>query len=118
NLHETAPYTWHGWQQDLGDAMRKSLTATMVGPEPSDDDVAALLAYFKQLRLPPNPHLQADGRLSAAAERGREVFQSETAGCSNCHSGPHFTDGDIHEVGLGGRRDRYRGFNTPTLQGA
>lgn len=118
NLHETSPWTWHGWQQDLGDAMRKSLTVTMVGPPPTDDDVAALLAYFKQLTPPPNPHRLADGQLSPAAERGKAVFHSETAGCASCHSGPYFTDGEVHEVGLESRRDRYRGFNTPTLLGA
>jgi len=117
NVHETAPWTWHGWQEDLGDAMHKSLTSTMLGNQPSDEDVAALLAYLKTLRPPVNPHRAPDGSLTAAAERGKAVFASAKAGCAQCHNGPHFTDGEIHDVGLGGRSDQYDGYNTPSLVG-
>jgi cytochrome c peroxidase len=97
--------------------MKKSLTETMLGPPPSDDDVTAILAYFETLHPPPNPFRKKDGSLSEAAERGRAVFQSERAGCASCHSGRHLTDGQVHDVGLGSRRDRYDGYNTPTLRG-
>jgi YVTN family beta-propeller protein len=117
NLDETPPWTWHGWQQDLGAAMRKSLTDTMLGRDPSDEDVAALAAFLSQLDPPPNPFRKQDGSLTEAALRGKQVFQSEKAGCANCHNGPYFTDGQIHDVGLGSRRDRYDGFNTPSLIG-
>lgn len=117
NLAETGPWTWHGWQTDLPAAMHKSLTSTMLGPEPTDDDVAALLAYCKTLGPPANPHRAADGNLTEAAERGRTIFESSVAACANCHNGLHFTDGEIHEVGLGGRGDAYKGFNTPSLIG-
>lgn len=117
NVHQTRPWTWHGWQENLDDAMRKSMTSTMLGPEPSDEDVAALLAYLKTRKSPPNPHRQADGSLTEPAQRGRTVFESAKAACAQCHSGPHFTDGEIHDVGLGRRGDRYQGFNTPSLIG-
>ncbi|MEQ8789050.1 MAG: c-type cytochrome [Pirellulaceae bacterium] len=117
NLDETPPWTWHGWQEDLGAAMRKSLTDTMLGRPPSDDDVEALAAYLSQLDPPPNPFRKPDGSLTEAALRGKEVFESEKAGCANCHNGPYFTDGQIHDVGLGDRSDRYDGFNTPSLIG-
>ena len=55
--------------------------------------------------------------LSAAAQRGRGVFESEQAGCANCHRGELFTDGEIHDVGLGSSRDAYEGYNTPSLVG-
>jgi cytochrome c peroxidase len=58
-----------------------------------------------------------NGSLSAAAQRGQKIFESAAAGCADCHHGPHFTDGEIHDVGLGGRSDAYRGFNTPSLIG-
>ena len=117
HVTETAPWTWHGWQTDLNAAMHKSMTDTMQGPKPSDDDVAALVAYLKALAPPPNPHLAADGRLTPSAERGKKVFLSETAGCANCHSGKYLTDGKVHDVGLGAPKDRYRGYNTPSLLG-
>jgi DNA-binding beta-propeller fold protein YncE len=117
HLTETGPWTWHGWQEDLGDAMRKSITSTMQGPEPPEEDVAALLAFFANLSAPPNPFLaESGGRLSPAAERGQAIFAGH-AGCIQCHHGPHFTDGQLHDVGLGTSEDRYPKFNTPTLIG-
>lgn len=116
-LADTAPWTWHGWQTDLGEAMRKSITSTMQGQEPNDDDVRALVAYLSQLEAPRNPFRLPDGSLSAAAQRGKQVFESTRAGCANCHQGPQFTDGKLHDVGLGKPEDRYPTFNTPTLIG-
>jgi YVTN family beta-propeller protein len=116
-LHETGPWTWHGWQTDLTAAVKKSLQDTMLGPPPTDDDAAALLAYLNSMDPPPNPFRNKDGSLTAAAERGKLVFNSDNAACATCHSGPYFTDGQIHDIGLGSPRDRYKGFNTPTLRG-
>ncbi len=115
NVTKTPPWTWHGWQRDLRDAMHKSMTVTMLGPKPSDEDVEALLAWLEKIQPPPNPYRLPDGSLNAAAQRGKRVFESEQAGCANCHSGLYFTDGQIHDVGLGSDRDAYDGFNTPSL---
>jgi YVTN family beta-propeller protein len=114
HVNDTAPWTWHGWQKDLAAAMKKSLTDTMLGPPPADEDVQALIAYLKELAPPPNPNRSPQG-LSEAARRGRQVFESSKAGCANCHSGPRFTDGEIHDVGLGSSKDVYQGYNTPSL---
>jgi cytochrome c peroxidase len=116
-IEQTAPWTWHGWQKDLTAAMRKSITSTMLGKEPSEQDVTDLLSYLKTLQPPPNPYRQRDGSLSPAAKRGQTVFRSSQAGCASCHKGPHFTDGKIHDLGLGEEKDKYQGFNTPTLSG-
>ena len=41
----TAPYTWHGWQDKLDDAVQKSLVETLFGrPEPTEQDVEDLTA--------------------------------------------------------------------------
>jgi DNA-binding beta-propeller fold protein YncE/mono/diheme cytochrome c family protein len=117
NLHETGPWTWHGWQTDLPAAMRKSLSETMLGPKPTEEDAVAMLGYLQSLELPPNPFRAKDGALSPAARRGKLVFESDKAACASCHSGPHLTDGQIHDVGLGSPRDRYKGYNTPSLRG-
>ena len=117
DITHTAPWTWHGWQGDLREAMHKSITQTMVGKAPSDEDVQAMLAYLGQLKTPPNPHRRAGSELSPSAVRGRKVFVSQKAGCAACHSGPWLTDGEVHEVGTGSRGDRYRGYNTPSLKG-
>lgn len=117
HVSQTGPWTWHGWQQDLDASIRKSLTETMLGPVPEADEIQAVRAWLDTLALPPNPYRRADGGLSEAAERGRAVFESETAGCSTCHRGELFTDGQIHDVGLGSDKDVYQGFNTPMLLG-
>ena len=117
HLAETGPWTWHGWQKDLTEAMKKSLHDTMLGPPATDDDAAALLAYLSTMESPPNPfRVQGGLSLSAEAYRGKELFFSEKAACSKCHNDLHFTDGQIHDVGLGSPRDRYQGFNTPSLR--
>jgi len=116
-LHETSPWTWHGWQTDLNDAMRKSFTTTMQGSAINEHDTRAMLAFLKTLQPPPNPHRTPSGGFTAAALRGKQVFESDKAACANCHSGPNFTDGKIHDVGLGSDDDRYQGFNTPSLLG-
>lgn len=120
HVDKTGPWTWHGWQKDFGAAMKKSLQDTMLGPTPTDEDVVALQAYLSQLHPPPNPHAAAaakDSTLADAVERGRVIFNGAKAACANCHSGPQFTDGEIHDVGLGSEKDAYQGFNTPSLIG-
>jgi YVTN family beta-propeller protein len=117
NVTHTGPWTWHGWQKDLKAAMSKSITDTMLGKAPSADDVTAMIAFMETLRVPPNPYRNPDGSLTEAARRGEKVFQGDVAGCARCHSGPYFTDGRIHNVGTGSRRDVYKGYNPPSLLG-
>jgi DNA-binding beta-propeller fold protein YncE len=117
HLKETGPWTWHGWQKDLDAALRHSLTTTMLGKQPTDDDTAALHAYLEQLQAPPNPLQPASAESRAAVERGQRLFHSEKAGCAQCHPGPRYTDNDLHDVGLGSSKDKYPVFNTPSLNG-
>ncbi len=117
HITETFPWTWHGWQRDLTDAMHKSITSTMQGEPPSEEDKRALIAYLATLKPPPNPFRTPDGGLSEAAQRGKRVFFSRKAACADCHNGPHYSDGKIHDVGLGSKNDHYQGYNTPSLVG-
>ncbi len=68
--------------------------------------------------------------LSPAAQRGMKVFYSSKAHCTACHSGPNFTDGAFHNIGVGmDRKEADKGrtvvsklggdtgaFKTPTLR--
>ncbi len=114
---KTGPWTWHGWQTNLDQAMVESFTKSMQGRRPSDDDVRAIIAYLATLDFPRNPYRAADGSLSAAAARGREVYRSTKAACNVCHAGAELTDGKIHEVGLHEPGEVYHGFNAPSLRG-
>ncbi|MCA9131327.1 MAG: hypothetical protein KDB22_29785 [Planctomycetales bacterium] len=112
-VDETGPWTWHGWQQDLDDSLQNSFVSTMQGTEATQEDLAALKAYLSSCRSAPNPFI-ADG-LSQAAARGRLLFHRSDVGCSECHSGTRFTDGEVHDVGLNSSADKYQGYNTPSL---
>ncbi len=117
HVTRTKPWTWHGWQTSLDDAMVESFTKSMQGPRPSSEEINALVAYLATLEYPKNPFRNPDGSLPPPARRGEQVFRSEKAACSTCHGGPEFTDGKIHVAGLEERDDAYRGYNPPSLRG-
>jgi YVTN family beta-propeller protein len=114
NIQHTGPWFWHGWQKNLQEAVHRSLIETMQGPKPTDDEVLELLAYLKTLEGGQGLRPPAD---AAAVERGRAVFAGEVANCASCHIAPSYTDGEIHDVGLGSEYDNFEGYNTPTLLG-
>jgi YVTN family beta-propeller protein len=114
---KTKPWTWHGWQTSLDDAMYESFTKSMQGPKPSSEDIKAIVAFLTTLDYPRNPFRNADGSLPPAAQRGQGVFRSEKAACATCHGGSELTDGKIHVAGLEERDDAYRGYNPPSLRG-
>jgi cytochrome c peroxidase len=115
HVAETGPWTWHGWQTNLNESISGSFVTTMRGARPTAEETADVVAFLQTLRPLPNPYRAADGKSSEAAERGKAVFHSAKAGCANCHGGPNYTDGEIHDVGLGRKNDRYQGYNTPSL---
>src|SRR5262249_12075631 len=79
NARHTGPWFWHGWQNDFETALRKSMADTMLGPKPTDDDVAAMAAFLESMPAPPNSFRQTDGSLSEQASRGKRVFESDAA---------------------------------------
>ena len=116
NVTHTGPYTWHGWQKDLGAAVEKSLTQTMFGAKPTADQKQALLAFLETLDNPPNPHRGPAGKLSAGAERGEKLFRGK-AGCIRCHRGPYYTSPGTYDVKLEPDDSPYDLWNPPSLLG-
>jgi YVTN family beta-propeller protein len=113
---KTGPWTWHGWQTDLGNAVEKSLTDTLFGPKPPATDVKALLAFLETLDHPPNPRRGPDGALSAAAERGKVIFH-EKGRCHRCHQGDYYTSTRNYDVKLEADNSPYDLWNPPSLRG-
>jgi cytochrome c peroxidase len=109
---DTAPYSWAGGKT-LHDNIKGIIVNRMKGKEPSEDTLAALMAYVLSLDVPPNKSLNADGSPSAAApeavKRGWAVFQK--ASCNICHVPPSFAKPDNEDIGSGGP------FNVPSLRG-
>ena len=84
---------------------------------PTSREVDGLLAYLTSLHPEPSPHLDAGGKLTAAAARGKVLFEGQ-AGCAECHPAPYFTDKKMYNVGVTTPNDpkKYKGsYDTPTL---
>jgi cytochrome c peroxidase len=66
--------------------------------EPSNGSIRkAIPEYLKTLTSRGAPFDK--GKLSDASQRGFELFKGK-AGCSQCHSGPRFTDDSPHNIGV------------------
>jgi cytochrome c peroxidase/DNA-binding beta-propeller fold protein YncE len=112
----TAPYTWHGWQKELGAAVEKSLTETLFGPKPSAEDVRAVLVFLDTLDHPPNPHRRPDGSRTEAAERGKVLFHGK-AHCARCHRGEDYTSAHTYDLKLPPDGSPFDDWNPPSLRG-
>lgn len=62
----------------------------------TEEDAVCVDAYLKSLRPVPSPYL-VDGELSDLAKEGRKIF--EKLNCTECHSGPYYTDLKMHRIG-------------------
>ena len=113
NVSKTAPYTWHGWQKDLGAAVKKSFTETMFGKEPTEGEVKSVVAFLDTLAPPPHPRGK---ELSPAAQRGQQLFKNKSA-CIQCHRGPYFTSPNNYDVKIEADGSPFDTWNPPSLIG-
>jgi cytochrome c peroxidase len=114
-VSKTGPWTWHGWQKDLDQAVAKSLKDTLNGPKPSAEDVRAVVAFLETLDHAPNPHRGTQGSLSKSAERGQAIFKGK-ARCSRCHQGEHYTSTKNYDVKVGDDGSPFELYNPPSLR--
>lgn len=113
NVTRTGPWTWHGIQKDFAAGVKKSLTQTMFGPEPSKQDLADLVAFLDTLVPPPHP---ISGKKDSADRRGQELFHGK-AGCVRCHRPPLYTSPGLYDVKLEHDGSPYKLWNPPSLIG-
>jgi len=111
--HRTPPAMAEGVRASAEVAVRSGLTHILFADRP-EEEAAAIDAYLDALRPVPSPHL-VDGRLSPAAERGRELFHSPRVACHRCHPRPLYTDLRSHDVGTRRPYGYNERFDTPTL---
>jgi cytochrome c peroxidase len=117
-----APYTHDGRFATLREFIHNAVVNEFGGPEPSEQIVAALEAYVRDISFLPNRKITAGGKLTGespnAARRGEAIFQrpfrnDPAMSCASCHQpGQFFVDHKLHDVGSGGV------FKTPTLMNA
>jgi len=109
--HQTPPAMVTGVRADAETAVRSGvLYIEFAIPRRAHTD--ALNAYLKSLVPVASPYL-VDGALSRAAQRGQRLFH--TTGCTQCHRGPHYTDGLRHRVGTETEEEPRGRFDTPSL---
>ena len=111
--HRTPPSMAEGVRETAEVAVRAGITHILFTQRP-EEDAAAMDAYLKSLRPVPSPRL-IDGRLSPAAERGKKLFESDRAGCYQCHPAPLYTDRTMHNLGPRRPFDYTDKLDTPTL---
>ena len=122
----TEPFKWNGGNPDL---------ETECGPRTekyfyrsqsySPGELGDLVSYIKSLPLRPNRHRLPNGELTAAQDRGRDIFERtqrkdgtaivETNRCAFCHAGPHYTNQTQVDVGSGKWSDRSPVIDVPQL---
>ena len=110
-IEGTAPYGWDGAAKDLVHHLAHT-TSRLGGGGLSKRDVADVAAYLASLRVP----AAAAGPEPSLVARGADLFRSEQAECSSCHTGEALTDGDTHDVKSGPDHARPHAFDTPSLR--
>jgi YVTN family beta-propeller protein len=110
--HETPPSMALGIRSNAALAVRTGMRHIQF-MEPPPEEAEAISIYLSNIEPSPSPFL-VDGRLSAAAERGKATFQA--LGCAQCHPAPLYTDLRQYEVGTGTGQDVGKKFDTPTLR--
>jgi YVTN family beta-propeller protein len=109
--HVLPPAMITGIRPDAETAVRAGIRHIQFIVRP-DEDAQAIDAYLKNLEPIKSPYLVND-KLTKSAKRGKQIFES--AGCGDCHSGPHFSNQQKYNVGTGLDRHAETEFDTPTL---
>lgn len=122
----TGPFKWIGSNPDLttqcGTRTAKWIMRT---GWLSSVEVVALAGYIRQIEPVVNPYRSAGGKLTAAQQRGKDLFDRTATNdgesiplhnrCDFCHSGPKFFDGRQADIGTKAVRDKTSKFDTAHL---
>ncbi len=83
-----------------------------------NDELDALAAFMDSLVMPLSPDHRQGQPLSAAALRGRALFEQPALGCLACHPPPLYSDLQLHDVGTTTPGEKIGpAYDTPTLRG-
>jgi len=106
-LAGTAPYHWGGDMPSIEHFGAPVFGQRMGGPHLDYARLEALRAYLTRL---PSPRISPASDTAAAA-RGKSLFESAAVGCTGCHAGDKLTNNESVDVGTGGI------FQVPSLLG-
>ena len=127
DIGDIPPYKWNGKNQTIykQDGMRFSTILTR-NEAFTHKELDALVAYIiTGIPNPPNLRYNPDGELTAAQERGKEIFYRthdnfgneipEDNRCQTCHPPPYFTNMEMTDVGTLAPSDDPMKFDVPQL---
>ncbi|MBZ0254978.1 hypothetical protein K8I31_02885, partial [bacterium] len=112
--HETPPVMSTGVRESADIAIHAGLQHMM---ELKDDKeaAAAISAYMLSLK----PRAKYSEGLGSnhcnSIKKGKQIFYSNEAQCSECHNGPYYTDLEKYDVDTMNDYDQRSEFDTPTL---
>jgi DNA-binding beta-propeller fold protein YncE len=112
-LEGTAPYSWGGEHKTIEEHIKRTLKR-LRGRGLEERHVGALAAYINSIE---GPRRRAVPEPDPLVARGRAIFSSMDAGCTNCHrEDTALTDGSLHDVSSSARADQTSVFETPSLR--
>ena len=126
DVEGTEPFKWNGGNPNL---------ETECGPRTekffyrsqsyNGEELIDLVTFIKSIPLRPNRYRPANGELTPAQERGKAIFERARKKdgtpippenqCAVCHSGRHYTNQQLANVGSGKSTDRSPMIDTPQL---
>jgi len=111
---KTAPVMSKGVRENMEAGVAGGFRHILFVVRPQSE-LDAVAEYLRSIKPEPSPFLGKDGKPTAAAERGRKIFEGKGA-CAACHTGPLHTDMKAYDVGTLGEFDRKGDkFYTPKL---
>lgn len=123
----TGPFKWNGKNASLEIQCGPRFAKVLMRTEPFPDQQLHDLTTFIRSSPPPRVARQADGKLTAAQERGRAIFfaaRTSTGAaipvsnrCVTCHAPPLYSVRLPFKVGTKGTYDTTEAFDTPHLLG-
>ena len=126
DVAETAPFKWNGGNPNLETECGPRTEKFFYRSESYDGwELLDLVSYIKSMPLRPNRFRRANGELTEAQERGKALFERTRRKngaaippanqCPVCHSGRHYTNLKMFDVGSGKATDRSPLIDTPQL---
>jgi YVTN family beta-propeller protein len=126
DLQGTEPFKWNGGNPDMPTECGPRTEKYFYRSQSYDPkELANLVSFVLSQPFGPNRFRLATDHMTAAQERGKEIFErkvdktgktiSEGNRCNSCHSGPKYTNQKSFDVGTGKSSDRSPLVDTPQL---
>jgi YVTN family beta-propeller protein len=126
DVGDTGPFKWNGSNPNLETECGPRTEKFFYRSESYDGyQLSDLVSFIKSMPLRPNRYRSSNGDLTLTQERGKAIFERtrrkdgtsipEKNQCAVCHSGPHYTNQKLADVGTVKPTDRSPLVDVPQL---